>query len=194
MQAPHLDTLKKLLCEAAECEARHPSDLQTLSAFVRLRTHNILGVNTLKRLFNYGGATAVPRTETLNVLARSLGYRDYSDFCNYQDQGGVGDSSDIVLGTHIKSAKLMAGQQVLLRWNPVRECQVEYLGNDTYRVICSVRSKLSAGDTFQASFFALGHAAMLSNLVHGDHSFPLYEIGRQGGLTLVKLESPAIDR
>ena len=187
MQAPHLDTLKKLLCEAAECEAKHPSDFQTLSAFVRLRTHNVVGVNTLKRLYNYGGATTMPRTETLNVLARSLGYRDFADFCNYQEQGGEDESSDIVLGSHIKSAKLSVGQQVLLRWNPGRECRVEYLGNDTYRVISSERSKLSVGDTFQASFFALGHAAMLSNLVHGDHSFPLYEIGRQGGLTLVKL-------
>lgn len=52
---------------------------------------------------------------------------------------------------------------------------------------------LSPGDTFQASFFALGHATMFSNLVHGDHSFPLYEIGRQGGLTLVKLKNAASD-
>lgn len=86
----------------------------------------------------------------------------------------------------------------MLRWNPGREMTVEYLGNSTFRVLKVEGIKLSVGDTFQAAFFALGHAAMLSNVIHDMRdqrganvaesylSWPLYEIGQQGGLTLVK--------
>ena len=183
----HIETLKRLLCEATGCEAKRPGDFLIMSVFVRNRTRQTVGVNTLKRLYHYGGETVEPRMETLNVLARSLCYRNYADFCQHHGDGLQNQSSDVVLGVHISSSALMTGQRVCLRWNPGRECVAEYLGNDTFRVVASEQTKLVVGDTFQASFFALGHTALLSNLIHGDNAFPLYEIGKQGGLTLVEV-------
>lgn len=182
----YLDALKRLLCEAAGCESTHSADFMVMMAYVRNRTKQSIGINTLKRFYNYGGESAMPRSETLNVLAQSLGYRHFSDFCEHYQTDGNAGSSDVVLGTHISSKDLQLGQNIRLRWNPGRECLIEYLGNDTFRVVESQQTKLSTGDTFQASFFALGHTALLANLIHGDSSFPLYEIGKQGGLTLVE--------
>ncbi|MBQ4376443.1 MAG: hypothetical protein II793_01960 [Bacteroidales bacterium] len=182
----HMEKLKQLLCEASRCEARHATDFIIMSVYIRQRTHETVGVNTLKRFYNYGCQSAIPRMQTLNVLARSLGYRNYDDFCNhYADTSD--SASDIVMGQHISSSLLVVGERILLRWNPGRECLAEYLGNDTYRVVTSQQTKLAVGDTFQAPFFALGHTAMLANLIHGDTSFPLYEIGKQGGLTLAEI-------
>ena len=186
-QEQYLETLKRLLCEAAGCEASRAADFITLAVYVRSQTREIIGVNTLKRMFHYGGESTVPRVETLNVLARSLGYRSYSDFCTHHSSGDGAVSSDIVLGPHVSSASLVEGQRVRLRWNPGRECICEYLGNDTFRVIDSQQTKLKKDDTFQSSFFAVGHAALLANLIHGGSSFPLYEIGKQGGLTLAEV-------
>ena len=81
---------------------------------------------------------------------------------------------------------LLPGEHLQLRWNPGSEVVVEYLGNLTFRVTASVASKLAVGDTFQASWFATGHPAMLANVIHQENSWHLYEIGQQGGLTLVR--------
>ncbi|MBQ7279515.1 MAG: hypothetical protein IJR13_02155 [Bacteroidales bacterium] len=183
----HIETLKRLLCEAAGCEAQRATDFIVLAVYVRSQTRVNIGVNTLKRLFHYGSEHAMPRLETLNVLARSLGYRSYSDFCTHYGTSATAQSSDVVLGPHVSTSSLLEGQRIRLRWNPGRECVAEYLGNDTFRVIRSEQTKLQPNDTFQATFFAVGHVAMLANLIHGDTSFPLYEIGRQGGLTLAEV-------
>jgi len=116
-------------------------------------------------------------------MARAIGYRSYDDFCEHY--GDCSPSSDIVLGKGVKVTELKSGERLMLRWNPGREVVVEYLGNSTFRVLSSEGSKLHADDTFQAAFFALEHAAMLANVIHGNSCWPLYEIGQQGGLTLV---------
>lgn len=181
----HIEKLRQMLCEASCCDAQCASDFVVMANYVLHRTHETVGVNTLKRLFHYGSEYSEPRLQTLNVLSRAIGYRSYDDFRLHYESDVP--SSDIVLGPHISSASLPIGTHICLRWAPGRECVAEYLGNNTYRVLSSQRTKLTPGDTFQSPFFALGHAALLSNLVHGDTSFPLYEIGKQGGLTLTQV-------
>lgn len=178
-----IDTLRRLICEAAGCEAGSPADLYTLKLFIESRTRETIGLTTVKRFWQYGGLSSQPRQSTLNVMARAIGYRSYDDFCEHY--GDCSPSSDIVLGKGVKVTELKSGERLMLRWNPGREVVVEYLGNSTFRVLSSEGSKLHADDTFQAAFFALGHAAMLANVIHGNSCWPLYEIGQQGGLTLV---------
>ena len=180
----YLDNLRRLICEAAGCEAKSPADLYTLVAFIENRTRETIGLTTVKRMWQYGGLSSKPRQSTLNVMARSIGYRNYDDFCEHY--GDCTPSSDIVLGESIKVSDLKSGDRLMLRWNPGREIVVECLGNSTFRVLKSEGGKLHADDTFQAAIFALGHSALLSNVIHEDSSWPLYEIGQQGGLTLVR--------
>lgn len=146
-----LDILRRLVCEAAGCEARTPGDFYTLTAFVEGRTREPIGLTTVKRFWQYGGMSSVPRRGTLNLLARSIGYRNYDDFCEHH--GDNTPSSDPVLGQGVKVADLLPGEYLQLRWNPGREVVVEYLGNSTFRVVMSEGSKLRADDTFQAAFF-----------------------------------------
>lgn len=180
----HLQTLKRLVCEAAGCEALTPGDFYTIVAYVEGRTRESIGLTTVKRLWQYGGMQSSPRRATLNVLSRAIGYRNYDDFCEHY--GDTASASDPVLGKGVKVAELGLGALIELRWNPGRDIVVEYLGNSTFRVLQSEASKLGVGDTFQAAFFAVGHPAMLANVIHGESSWPLYEIGQQGGLTLVR--------
>lgn len=193
-----LDTLRRLVCEAAGCDAKAPADFYTLISFIESRTRETIGLTTVKRMWQYGGLSSKPRQSTLNVMARSIGYRGYDDFCNHY--GDCTPSSDLVLGENVSVSDLTTGQKLMLRWNPGREITAEYLGNNTFRILNSQGSKLSVGDTFQAAFFAIGHAALLANVIHSEHdhsdssetetenysSWPLYEIGQQGGLTLIR--------
>ena len=179
-----IETLKRLVCEAAGCEAKSPADFYNLTAFIESRTREIIGLSTVKRLWQYKGLATKPRQATLNVLARSIGYIGFDDFCEHY--GTCEPSSDIVLGQSLKVADIFRNERVMLRWNPGREIIIEYLGNSTFRVIKSVNSKLAVDDTFQAAFFAVGYPSMLANVIHGDSSWPLYEIGQVSGLTLVR--------
>ena len=179
-----IETLKRLVCEAAGCEAQSPADFYNLTAFIEGRTREIIGLSTVKRLWQYKGLATKPRQATLNVLAQSIGYSSFDDFCTHY--GSCSPSSDIVLGQNLKATDLFPSEQVMLRWNPGREIIVEYLGNSTFRVIKSDKSKLSVDDTFQAAFFAIGHSSMLANVIHGDSSWPLYEIGQVSGLTFIR--------
>jgi len=181
----NIENLKRLICEAVGCQATTPSDFYRIVAFVENRTGEAVGLSTVKRLWQYKGLGSTPRQGTLDVLARSLGYRNYADFDTHYAEGG--DSSNIVLGKGINVSDLTQGSRIILRWNPGREMEAEYLGNHTFRIVRCEGSKLGVDDTFQASVFALGHSAMLANVIHGETSFPLYEIGQMGGLTMVNL-------
>ena len=143
-----IETLKRLVCEGAGVTAHTPGDFYAIAAYVEGRTHEGIGLTTVKRLWQYGGLSSKPRQATLDVLARAVGYRSYDDFREHY--GDCSPSSDIVLGANIKNSDLAPGDRLMLRWNPGREVTAEYLGNSTFRIVSSVASKLAVGDTFFA--------------------------------------------
>lgn len=145
-----LETLKRLVCEGAGVAAHTPGDFYTIMAFVEGRTHEGIGLTTVKRLWQYGGLSSKPRQATLDVLARSIDYRSYDDFATHYGRGG--ESSNIVLGGGIKVSDLFLGERLMLRWNPGREIVVEYLGNQTFRIVKSVASKFPVSMPAPASF------------------------------------------
>ncbi len=185
---PHIELLKKALSEAVNRQMNCASDFVFLQAFIFERTHENLGLNTLKRIWNYGNAVTTPRVYTLDILSQTLGYRNFEELKqHYGDEGS--ESSDRVLSKAVRSKDLRPGDRVTFCWLPGRRCTVEYLGNETFRVLSSERTKLKPGNIFQLAFFVVGSPLLLSNLVQDGSSSPLYEIGRKNGLTQVDVES-----
>ena len=45
---------------------------------------------------------------------------------------------------------------------------------------------MGADTTFQAAFFALGHPAMIANVIYNDTTWTLYELGQQGGIIYLR--------
>ena len=184
----YIEHLKKLLCEAVDRQMNRASDFVFLQAYIFERTRENIGINTLKRIWNYGNAPVVPRIFTLDVLSKAIGYRNFEDMKRlYGDEGA--DSSDKVLGKVVTSSELRPGDRVILCWDPGRRCTVEYLGSNAYRVLSSEQTKLKPGNTFQIAFFATGSPLILSNLVQDDSFAPLYEIGRKSGVTQIMVET-----
>lgn len=184
----YIEHLKKLLCEAVERQMNRASDFVFLQAYVFERTRENIGLNTLKRIWNYGNTPVVPRIFTLDVLSKAIGYRNFEDLKHfYSDEGA--DSSDKVFGKVVSSSDLRPGDRVTLCWDPGRRCIVEYLGSNAYRVLSSERTKLKPGNTFQTAFFATGSPLILSNLVQDDSFATLYEIGRKSGVTQLTVET-----
>ena len=184
----YIEHLKTLLCEALDRQMNRSSDFVFLQAYIFERTHENIGLNTLKRIWNYGNTPVAPRIFTLDVLSKALGYRNFEDLKHfYGDEGN--ESSDKVLGKVVSSQDLRPGDRVTLCWDPGRRCTVEYLGSNAYRVVCSERTKLKPGNTFQTAFFATGSPLILSNLIQDDSFATLYEIGRKTGVTQITVET-----
>ena len=184
----YIEHLKKLLCEAVERQMNRASDFVFLQAYVFERTRENIGLNTLKRIWNYGNAPVVPRIFTLDVLSKAIGYRNFEDLKHFYGDEGT-DSSDKVFGKVVSSSDLRPGDRVTLCWDPGRRCIVEYLGSNAYRVLSSERTKLKPGNTFQTAFFATGSPLILSNLVQDDSFATLCEIGRKSGVTQLTVET-----
>jgi hypothetical protein len=183
----YIEHLKTLLCEAVDRQMNRSSDFIFLQAYVFERTHENIGLNTLKRIWSYGNAPVAPRIYTLDILSQAVGYRNFEELKNFYGEEGS-ESSDKVLGKVVSSSELHPGDRVTLCWNPGRRCTVEYLGSNAYRVVSSERTKLKPGNTFQTAFFATGSPLLLSNLMQDDSFAPLYEIGRKSGVTHLSVE------
>ena len=182
----YIDLLKERISEAVGKTMGCASDFTFLQAYIFEHARENLGLNTLKRLWGHGNLSVQPRNYTLDILSRSVGHRNFDDFKRFYDNHGD-QSSDVVLGKSIQSSQLQIGDRVTLRWNPGRICTVEYLGNSIYRVTSSEKTKLKPGNTFQCPFFAVGAPCVVSNLIQDGVAHHLYEIGKQGGLTQVRL-------
>ena len=75
----YIEHLKNLLCEALDRQMNRSSDFMFLQAYIFERTRENIGLNTLKRIWNYGNTPVVPRIFTLDILSKAVGYRNFED-------------------------------------------------------------------------------------------------------------------
>lgn len=185
----------ELLCRAVEHSAGH--SVNTSSDFIRLsgqiegRIGETLGVSTLKRIWGYVGDGEMPRTATLNLLARFCGHADFQSFV--ADVCGVKGyaTSHRIINTALNINKLAKGALLVLEWNPDRRVLVEHLSNGNFQVRTSQNSKLHVGDTFHCDRMLPGLPCYLDHLKHDGATSPYYVMGLQGGLTRIEqLQEP----
>ena len=97
-----LKELKKLVCQAIGRQMDCASDFTILYDWVEKKTHKSLGTNTLKRLWEYGGEVMrVPQKATCDILAQSIGFRDFEDFQQFIATEDDISSSNVVLTKHL---------------------------------------------------------------------------------------------
>ena len=81
----YIDKLKEAVAETFGRTLDSPNDFDLLSIQIRNKTTDIISPSTLKRLFGYIQPSTIPRTSTLSSLARYVGYKGWSDFCQIQN-------------------------------------------------------------------------------------------------------------
>lgn len=185
--------MNKALCEAIERVAGRKmlcsQDFEWLTKEIEERTHEVVGVNTLKRMWGYyGGMPVSTRHGTLNVLSRYVGYADYDKFKVSEEAENKGNSSSFVMSRQLNTRKLEAGLYVNVRWLPDRHLRLLHTGGGHFRVVESEHSKLGVGDTFECALMMEGEPLYVGNLTHlladGSTMGPVsYLAGKQGGVT-----------
>ena len=181
------DELYHLLQQKAEQVAGRamntPRDFDYLATRILDKTKGYIAPITLKRFWGYLGDEyrKKPYRSTLNILAQFVGYVSIEAF----EESHAGDSmveSDFLTNDSLQVASLEKNTRIELRWYPDRSMTVVYLGMEMFKVVESVNSKLSAGDTFMMSQIIDGEPLTLRCLVHEGMAPTNYVCGRVNGV------------
>lgn len=178
------DILKQNVERTAGFKMQKSYNFEQLSSSIWEKTKERLSPTTLKRFWGYLRNEKVEtRQHTLDVLAKYVGYRNYNAFCERKnDYDSV--QSRISNAESIEAKNLVRGESIHITWMPDRSVVAKYLGNSNFKVIESVNSKLSVGDTFTCNLFIQNEPLYLSNLIH-EGSLPLtYIAGEKDGVTI----------
>ena len=181
----------KLLCsdkeKAVARKIDSPKDFKFLHDQIYARLNLLVSVSTLKRIWGYVEHKATPRESTLSIFAQYLGYRDFYDYVNRCSTRQEVQSSPVIHRKLVVEEELCVGDKVRLTWQPMRVCDVEYLGLASFRVISSVNTRLTTGDTFRCTLIIEHEPLYIDDLHHGDLAPMTYVCGKRDGVTFERL-------
>lgn len=184
--APEVIQLRKDVEARLGMRPATPADFETLIAQVWLHLHENIALSTLERLWGYIEGANNTRRSTLNILSRYVGSHDWDDY-TARLLTEEHSSSNPFIADGIHTEDLQPGQKLEVTWLPNRRCVFRYLGDMRFEVLESSNSKLSAGDTFIATFFLIGQPLYIDHLVLTGHNTVSYVAGNNGGLQSVTL-------
>ena len=159
-----------------------PKDFDMLRDNIYRRLKVLVSATTLKRLWGYLDEKVEPRTSTLSILARFLGYEDWDDYVCRLDKDTERESAHILSRKVNVQQELAPGDTVELTWLPGRVCRVEYLGALTFRVTESTNTRLQPGDTFECAVMVEGEPLYLDNLHQANRPPTAYVCGKKSGI------------
>ncbi len=180
----HITLMRQLVEESADHPIATSTDFIFLSEEIQDRVKETLSVSTLKRLWGYVDGYASVRQNTLDILARFVGFPDWETFVSdYCEEESV-QSSHRVVSKSFCTKDLDIGNQVEIAWNPNRRCVIKHLGDGLFEVSESVNAKLKAGDRFLCQRFTLNQPLLVELLTKDDNT-ELFVMGNKGGLTKI---------
>lgn len=182
------DKLLHTLEERTGLKMQRNHDFAYLSELLLAECHEYISTTTLKRMWGYiHDQESKPSKNTLNVIAKFLGFDDFADFCNrggISVKGGhtIASQSEMFFSKACLSNELLVGDEVIVRWLPDRSCTFRCLGNNMFEVTRSRNAQLSVGDTFCCDLFAEGEMLKVYKLTHDGKSDMAYHAGKAGGI------------
>jgi len=174
----------RLLKEKSGHELRQPSDCEYLSLDIESKTGIHIGATTLKRVLGFAQDERMPHTSTLDAIARYLGYANWDELSQIEDKGNSDfDAAD----EEIRSADLRIGAFVEIAYLPDRKVRLQYLGNQRFRVVRSINSKLHVNDEVEVLNFVLHHPLLVLCVWRDGASLGQFTAGRISGLSSIKV-------
>ncbi|MBR3884043.1 MAG: hypothetical protein IKJ31_04710 [Bacteroidaceae bacterium] len=176
------NNLKQLVENVVGCKIATPRDFDYLSMRILDSTKQYLSAITLKRFWGYLGDKykTAPSRFTLNTLARYVGYVDWEAFCETGSSGVA--HSNFLPNDCVRTSSLRRNDKIELLWRPDRRVTINYEGMGMFKVVESINSKLSSGDTFMCDNIIDGEPLHLYCLVHEGNPPTNYVCGIVGGV------------
>lgn len=188
----------RLICRSVELaigqSVQTPKDFENLSQQIFIRTGHMLSRNTLRRIWGNMNDGTNPRSTTLLILVRFLGYNSIESFLKATNNGEKEPQSGFVMTRRLSvSVDLNVGDKIRLTWLPDRVCDIEYTGSLCFKVIASSQTRLQPGDTFQCIMIIEGEPLYLDQLQHHENenksSRPMsYVCGLEQGIRFERID------
>lgn len=172
---------------AIGCDVTTTAGCEVLAQAMEDKGRNAVSVSTLKRLFmkNISDKVTTPRISTLDCIAMQCGYSGYTQM--WDAHHSPFDNSLFGIDDYIESAALVPGCAIHLKYEPRRELQLDYLGDDWYEVVDVRGSRnLQPGDRLRIGSFSMNNTLVAGDVVRNGKSLGRYEAAKQGGLKLIE--------
>lgn len=181
----YINTLKE---DVEQCMGRKlygHGDFKELSEIIYQKKKEMISTTTLKRMWGYlKKETNTPQVRTLNVLSSFIEYKDWQDYCNYQENKNNNYSSEFVKHNTQHCFLMKNGAKIRISWYPSRCIVLKHEGDgDLFTVLSSENSKLEPGMTLHCETFTAKEALTLKNVKGGSLSESCdYICGKIGGI------------
>lgn len=172
-----------------DVERKYGKRIATSTDFARLSKEiaeekvGYVSQSTLKRIWGYVNDTySAHRTSTLDNLARYIGFSNFDGYVKTL-RDGKANVSGFNSETSLDVSTLSAGAEVELSWHPNRVIVMKYLGDLTFMIISSKKSKLKVGMRVKCLTLVKGQP-MLMNVVSENESIAcVYIAGKINGIS-----------
>lgn len=171
--------ITELLREKSGNEIRLSRDCELLALDVESVTGEHIGVNTMKRLLGFIADEREPRTSTLDIIARYLGYDDW-DALRLMDANSSNSSFDD--RDEYLACYLEIGQRVLVSYPPNRTLTIENQGDNHFIVLESENSKLQKGDQLTLTHLVRGYPLLVAGVMREGRSLGAFTAGKAQGI------------
>ncbi|MBQ9410370.1 MAG: hypothetical protein IJU21_02045 [Bacteroidales bacterium] len=183
-QIPEIQVLL-MQVEARFGGVNRSTDFENLSYDIENATQELLSASTLKRLWGYVNYLSNPRLNTLDVLSRYVGYKDFGSFCEqiHSDPEFV---SGFLSEDSLAAQDLPVGSHIRIGWDPDRIVDLEYLGDNRFEVVGVQNASLRMADRFILPSIVKGFPIYIPHIERDGRQTPMYVAGYRGGITLIK--------
>lgn len=158
-----------------------PKDYDFLEQQVVGFTEETLSASTLKRVWGYVASKSNISHYSLDVLSRVVGFENWDDFSN-ENNVSKDYNSQRVIRRKLFTKALSVGDTIKVTWKPDRVITIEYIGQERFRILESINSKLKAGDTFCCLMFVDNEHLFLHKLARDEMPVSDYICGQEGGI------------
>jgi hypothetical protein len=165
-------------------DIRYHSDLECLCIEIEQQTKQKVSLNTLKRLFGFISGVSEPRLYTLDTIALYLGFTNWDIYLSSLDQSGNSGFNSL---QEIRIETLTVSSIVEFGYDPDRRVQVRYEGQNNFKVVLAINSKLKVNDLIEITHFVLNYPLVVLNVYRDGKNMGRFTAGKVGGLTTLKL-------
>ncbi|MDE7414691.1 MAG: hypothetical protein K2N05_13000 [Muribaculaceae bacterium] len=174
----------KYLSERCGCDVTTPAGSAVLANDIEAKTGEKLSANTIKRLMGIIPYRFIPRSSTLDIIAKYLGFSSWDLFL-----AKINDSiSDFnVENPFIEVNELGIGDEVSFKWEPDRRIRLRHRGDGICEVIEVENSKLTQGDLLHLIQLAEGYPLMAKEVIRDGKSLGNYTTAKTKGIYGIRI-------
>lgn len=162
---------------------RYPRDCMVLSVEIESATKKQLGVNTLKRMLGFIDEIREPRLETLDIIAKYLGFENWDIYWASISKEGNSEFGKLEA---IKVMELKLNDQIEFHYTPDRIVVIQYCEDYLFDVVRAEHSKLLVGDKIEVRHFYLNYPLKINDVIRKDVHLGSFTAGKISGITFLK--------